>query len=84
MHTADIRSAGTDANVFVIIFGDKGDSGELSLKSSETYRDKFERGQTDTFNFNMLSLGEFILKLRRNNATQQTRSQIYMYINIQF
>ena len=59
MHTSDIRSAGTDANVFMIMFGDKGDSGELALKNSETHRDKFERGQTDVFTFKMLSLGKF-------------------------
>ena len=60
MHTGDRRSAGTDANVYLIIFGDKGDSGELSLKNSETHRDKFERGQTDVFTFKMLSLGEWL------------------------
>ena len=59
VHTADVRSAGTDANVFLKIYGDKGDSGELQLKNSETHRDKFERGQTDIFTFKMLSLGKF-------------------------
>ncbi len=58
VHTADVRNAGTDANVFLKIFGDKGDSGELALKNSETHRDKFERGQTDNFTFSMLSLGK--------------------------
>lgn len=58
VHTGDIRSAGTDANVSLKIFGDKGDSGDLELKNSETHRDKFERGQTDIFTFKMLSLGE--------------------------
>ena len=61
MHTADVRGAGTDANVSLIIFGDKGDSGKLKLKKSETYNDKFERGQTDVFTFKMLSLGELII-----------------------
>lgn len=51
--------AGTDANVFMIIFGEHGDSGELALKNSETYKDKFERNHTDVFCFkNLLSLGE--------------------------
>ena len=43
--TGDVRGAGTDANVFLIIFGDRGDSGERKLVKSETHRDKFERGQ---------------------------------------
>eukprot|EP00794_Sanderia_malayensis_P016965 gene16965-18674_t len=63
VHTADVRNSGTDANVFLIVFGDKGDSGELALKNSESHRDKFERGQTDDFTFNMLSLGQ-LLKIR--------------------
>jgi len=43
--TGDISGAGTDANVFLTLFGDKGDTGERKLHKSETYRDKFERGQ---------------------------------------
>ena len=51
--------AGTDANVFLVMFGENGDSGELALKNSETYKDKFERNHTDMFKFkNLLSLGE--------------------------
>ena len=51
--------AGTDANVFMVMFGENGDSGELALKNSETYRDKFERNHTDVFTFNnLLTLGE--------------------------
>ena len=56
--------AGTDANVFMIIFGENGDSGELPLKNSETYKDKFERDHTDVFTFkNLLSLGKWQRKL---------------------
>lgn len=57
--TGDVLGAGTDANVFMVIFGEHGDSGELALKNSETYKDKFERNHTDVFSFkNFLSLGE--------------------------
>ncbi len=45
VHTGDVRGAGTDANVFLTIFGDKGDSGERKLHKSETHSNKFERGQ---------------------------------------
>uniref|UniRef100_A0A8D0N4R0 PLAT domain-containing protein n=1 Tax=Sus scrofa TaxID=9823 RepID=A0A8D0N4R0_PIG len=55
--------AGTDANVFIIIFGENGDSGTLALKQSANWN-KFERNNTDTFNFpDMLSLGH-LCKLR--------------------
>ena len=43
--TGDVRGGGTDANVFLTLFGYKGDSGERKLAKSETHRDKFEKGQ---------------------------------------
>ncbi|KAI5280037.1 Lipoxygenase-likey Domain-Containing Protein 1 [Manis pentadactyla] len=61
--TSNILGAGTDANVFITIFGENGDSGTLALKQSANWN-KFERNNTDTFNFsNMLSLGH-LCKLR--------------------
>ncbi|XP_004684062.1 PREDICTED: lipoxygenase homology domain-containing protein 1 [Condylura cristata] len=61
--TSDILGAGTDANVFIIIFGENGDSGTLALKQSANWN-KFERNNMDTFNFSdMLSLGH-LCKLR--------------------
>ena len=56
--TSDIRGCGTDANVFIQIFGENGSSDELKLKDSATHMDKFERGQEDIFSFNLLSLGD--------------------------
>ncbi|XP_021569028.1 lipoxygenase homology domain-containing protein 1 [Carlito syrichta] len=57
------HGAGTDANVFIIIFGENGDSGTLALKQSANWN-KFERNNTDTFSFpDMLSLGH-LCKLR--------------------
>ncbi|KAF6302998.1 lipoxygenase homology domains 1 [Rhinolophus ferrumequinum] len=61
--TSDILGAGTDANVFIIIFGENGDSGTLALKQSPNWN-KFERNNMDTFSFpDMLSLGH-LCKLR--------------------
>ncbi|KAG7272799.1 hypothetical protein CRUP_017853 [Coryphaenoides rupestris] len=52
------RGAGTDANVWMIIFGENGDTGTLTLKESNK-SNKFERKQMDTFRFtDILSLGE--------------------------
>lgn len=42
--TGDVKGAGTDANVFITIFGEYGDTGERQLGKSETYSNKFERG----------------------------------------
>jgi hypothetical protein len=52
--TGDIRGAGTDANVFIILYGDQGDSGKRKLEGSGN---KFERDQTDTFGFECVELG---------------------------
>ena len=40
-----MKSAGTNANVFLTIYGNKGDTGERKLEKSETHFDKFEKGQ---------------------------------------
>jgi hypothetical protein len=56
--TGTATGAGTDANVYCVLFGDNGDSGELALKQSSTNKDPFENGQTDVFTFEgVLSLG---------------------------
>lgn len=44
MFTGDVKSAGTDANVFITVYGEYGDTGERQLLKSETYSNKFERG----------------------------------------
>ena len=62
--TSDVRGAGTDANVYIIIFGENGDSGEQHLKKSETNKSAFENNQTDVFTLpEMLSLGQ-LMKIR--------------------
>lgn len=48
--------AGTDANVFVTIFGSNGDTGKRELK--QKMRNLFERGSTDHFFLETLDLGE--------------------------
>lgn len=42
--TGDVYGAGTDANVYLTIYGDQGDTGERKLRKSETNGNKFERG----------------------------------------
>lgn len=45
VYTGTERFAGTDANVFICIYGEKGDTGERQLKDSSTNTNKFEEGQ---------------------------------------
>ena len=47
--TAAQPGAGTYANVYVIIQGDKGNTGKLPLESSITHRNKFQPGCIDKF-----------------------------------
>jgi hypothetical protein len=47
VHTADIPGAGTDANVFMVVYGQDGKKTEpITLKSSS---DTFEKGAMDEF-----------------------------------
>jgi len=57
--TGNEKGCGTDANVFLTMHGEQGDSGERQLKNSETNRNKFERGQVTT-----LDSSSFIYSLR--------------------
>lgn len=51
MRTGDMYGAGTDANVFLTIYGDLGDTGERKLAKSDNNKNKFERGQVPTSRF---------------------------------
>lgn len=44
VHTGNRSGAGTDANVFLNIFGEQGDTGDRPLKKSSSNKNKFERG----------------------------------------
>ncbi len=44
VHTGKKFGAGTDANVFLNLFGEQGDTGDRRLKKSKNNRNKFEKG----------------------------------------
>lgn len=54
--TGDEKGAGTDANVFITIYGSNGDSGRRQLR--QKFRNLFEREQTDRFVLEMLDMGD--------------------------
>lgn len=65
--TGDEKGAGTDANVFVAIYGSNGDSGRRQLR--QRFRNLFERGQTDRFLLEMLDMGELQkVRMEHDNA----------------
>ena len=53
MHTSDIRGAGTDANVTIVLFGEKGSL----TQPLENSANNFERNHTDVFHFGGKDLG---------------------------
>mmetsp|Transcript_22009 Transcript_22009/g.66009 ORF Transcript_22009/g.66009 Transcript_22009/m.66009 type:complete len:2411 (+) Transcript_22009:238-7470(+) len=55
--TGDIRHAGTDANVYIVLFGENGDSGRIALRNSLSHSDKFERAMTDVFKIETAEFG---------------------------
>ena len=59
--TGDFRGAGTDADVYVTIFGDLGDTGQKFLDNR--MENNFERNRTDTFQLKLPTVGE-IEKIR--------------------
>ncbi|KAJ8405697.1 hypothetical protein AAFF_G00316770 [Aldrovandia affinis] len=67
--TGDVFGAGTDANVFLTIYGNLGDTGERKLSKSETNKNKFERGGVDKFSMEAVDLGEiFKVRIRHDNT----------------
>ncbi|KAF3701896.1 Lipoxygenase -like proteiny domain-containing protein 1 [Channa argus] len=67
--TGDMYGAGTDANVFLTIYGTVGDTGERKLNKSETNSNKFERGAVDIFTIEAVDLGDvFKIKIRHDNS----------------
>ncbi|MBN3300355.1 LOXH1 protein, partial [Amia calva] len=67
--TGDAFGAGTDANVFLTIYGDLGDTGERKLSKSETNTNKFERGQVDKFTIEAIDLGQvYKIHIRHDNT----------------
>ncbi|XP_059845764.1 lipoxygenase homology domain-containing protein 1 [Hypanus sabinus] len=69
VYTGDVYRAGTDANVFITIYGDLGDTGERKLSKSDSHANKFERNQVDTFTLEAVDLGQiYKIKIRHDNT----------------
>uniref|UniRef100_A0A3Q2XV35 Lipoxygenase homology PLAT domains 1 n=1 Tax=Hippocampus comes TaxID=109280 RepID=A0A3Q2XV35_HIPCM len=69
VRTGDMYKAGTDANVFLTIYGDLGDTGERKLSRSDNNRNKFKRGEVDKFTIEAVDLGQvFKIRIRHDNS----------------
>ncbi|KAF7246133.1 Lipoxygenase-likey domain-containing protein 1, partial [Varanus komodoensis] len=57
VYTGSISGAETNSNVYITLFGSRGNSGYRKLLKSRTNKVKFQRGQTDVFSMKAVSLG---------------------------
>ncbi|XP_048249875.1 lipoxygenase homology domain-containing protein 1-like isoform X2 [Haliotis rufescens] len=66
--TGNLWNAGTDANVYLTIYGDRGDTGVRQLYSENRQR-CFNKGQTDSFEVEAVSLGHLKRIIVGHDAT---------------
>lgn len=66
VHTSDVRGAGTDANVYLVVYGNKGKSDEVWLDNKSN---NFEAGQTDNFKIEISDVGKpFKIRVGHDNS----------------
>lgn len=71
--TSDVRFGGTDANVFIKIYGSDGETDEIPLESKSQ---NFQRSQVDDFKLEINDIG-CLRKLR----VWHDNKFVYMYFN---
>jgi len=64
VYTGKKSGAGTDADVFLNIFGSQGDTGERFLTRSSTNKNKFEKGNVRCDNLLIFSVDLRVPKLQ--------------------
>ena len=65
--TGDKPNAGTDANVYFALHGDKGETPRIALQDeSQTFK-RFERGRADKFVVQTADVGKVGLQIRKIN-----------------
>merc|ERR1712159_861360 len=63
VETGDKSGAGTDANVYIIIIGERCSTDKIFLENSKTHKKMFERDQVDSFTIESVDVGN-VLKIR--------------------
>ncbi|XP_055968457.1 oxygen-regulated protein 1 [Sorex fumeus] len=72
VHTGELKQAETESEVFLCLYGERGDSGLRLLRQSDMPA-KFRRGQKDTFHIEAVSLGKLQKVLLRCDATDRSQ-----------
>ena len=78
VHTGDVKYAGTDANVYLTPYGEKGDTGSRQL--SNKWKNDFERNQIDKFTIEAADLGKLSKVRIGHDGTGRICLYIYIYI----
>lgn len=66
IHTSDIRMAGTDANIYLVVYGNKGKSDEYWIDNESN---NFEAGQVDNFKIEIADVGKpFKIRIGHDNS----------------
>ena len=66
VQTGTIRRSGTDANVYITLYGPNGNSGERFIDNAQ---DNFENGKIDEFGFDARDLGDLThIEIRHDNS----------------
>lgn len=68
--------------MFITIYGEHNDSGELMLEKSETYEDSFESGHVDTFTIETVQLGPLYMICIRTDGTGSDAAWKLDYIKV--
>ena len=56
--TSDLKNAGTDANVFIQVFGKRHETPRITLSNSKSHKNKFEKGNVDYFEVRAVDVGD--------------------------
>ncbi|KAG8520692.1 Lipoxygenase homology domain-containing protein 1, partial [Galemys pyrenaicus] len=72
IHTGQLEQAGTESEVYLCLYGERGDSG-LRLLYKSNMPVKFQRGQIDTFQIEAVSLGKLQKVLLHCEASDKSQ-----------
>ena len=81
--TGNFVGAGTDAKVFVVLFGEKGETEKLALETSNQLN-KFELGQVDEFDLKTKDVGKVQHIIKMILLFWRFESSLYRFSSILF
>ena len=56
----DVKGSGTDGNVYIQLFGERGNTAKIQLRQAGDTRNKFEKGRTYKFTVDTVDIGKVL------------------------